>query len=88
MGMVSLYAEIKMLELLEKLCSEKLEGYPTTAEEDREILAKNDMNLTFNESNMVIFRLGEKEVLNLMVEFASNMSRALKGSTREVFLFF
>lgn len=41
------------------------EEYPTSLEEDYEILKRED--LTFNQRNSVLFRSGEKEILSFFM---------------------
>ena len=50
------------------MCEEGLSRYPTTLEEDIEILQRE--NLTFNERNCTLFRSGEKEILVFLIEMA------------------
>ena len=43
--------------------------YPTSYEEDLEILKRTD--LTFNQSNSVLYRSGEKEILQFFIDTTS-----------------
>lgn len=54
-------------------CEKVLRGYPTTLEEDLDILAKDDEGrgpepITENKWNAVLMRSGEKKVLKYLME--------------------
>mmetsp|Transcript_7199 Transcript_7199/g.5468 ORF Transcript_7199/g.5468 Transcript_7199/m.5468 type:complete len:96 (-) Transcript_7199:55-342(-) len=51
------------------MASEALQHYPTTYEEDLEVLKRED--LTFKERNCVLYRSGEKEILHFFIETSS-----------------
>ena len=50
------------------MCVEGLARYPTSYDDDLELLKKDD--LTFNERNCYLFRSGEKEILIFLMEMA------------------
>ena len=60
-----------MLLHLKRLAEEGIAKYPTTLEEDYEILKRDD--LSFNNRNWVLMRSGEKEILNWILPFADTM---------------
>lgn len=57
------------------MSQEALSRYPTTLEEDMEILKRTD--LTFNERNCTLFRSGEKEILVFLIEMADYVNNLL-----------
>ena len=58
-----------MINKLKKLCTDQSIRYPTTYEEDLEILEKKD--LTENQRNSVLCRSGEKLILHKLVRIAN-----------------
>ena len=75
MNVMSLQNELRVLQSINKMCTEGLNKYPTTLRTDMEILYADDVNseLTFNQRNCVLFRVGEKEILQFYIEFADFM---------------
>lgn len=57
------------------MCAEGLARYPTSYEEDMELLKRP--NLTFNERNCVLFRSGEKEILIFLLEMGEYILKLL-----------
>ena len=68
MPTISKRNEKKVWESIKSMCEEGLSRYPSTLEEDMEILQRD--NLTFNERNCTLFRSGEKEILVFLIEMA------------------
>ena len=62
---LSLKNERKVLEKIYSMAKAGLNAYPTTYQEDLEILKRDD--LTFNQRNCVLFRSGEKEILIFLI---------------------
>ena len=60
--------EKKVWGSIKELCEQALQKYPTTWEQDNEIL--KDESLTFNQRNCVLFRSGEKEILHFLIDFS------------------
>ena len=60
---------------IKKMCEAGMSEYPTTKEEDEEILKRED--LTFNQRNCVLFRHGEKEILTFLIDMADLMEKIL-----------
>ena len=48
------------------MCQEAIKEYPTSYEEDLKVLERED--LTFNQSNSVLYRSGEKVILNFFLD--------------------
>ena len=62
--------------LLEQ-CKQNLNEFPDSFEHDLEILKKD--NLTYNERNCIILRVGEKRVYNFLIKFCTKVIDALNG---------
>ena len=75
--MISKENEIKVLKTLKLLCRDSLYDYPTTIEEDIELL--KDDKLTFNQRNCIIFRKGEKVIFKFYINFFDKVLNFLKG---------
>ncbi len=71
---ISLASELKVWVRVEEMAKESLEQYPTSLAEDRALLAKDDEKLSYNERNCVLFRVGEKEILEFLVKTAGRMA--------------
>ena len=65
---ISIRNEKRVLEKIIQLCKTSYEKYPTSYEEDLKILERTD--LTFNNSNCVLFRSGEKKILLYLINIA------------------
>ena len=63
-------------QVVKKMCEEGISEHPTTLEEDVEILKRED--LTFNQRNCVLFRIGEKEILVFLIAMADQMEKILE----------
>jgi len=50
------------------MAAEGLSRYPQTLDEDKVTLKRTDMS--FNESNAILFRAGEKEILVFLLNFS------------------
>uniref|UniRef100_A0A7S3N3N8 Rubisco LSMT substrate-binding domain-containing protein n=1 Tax=Strombidium inclinatum TaxID=197538 RepID=A0A7S3N3N8_9SPIT len=72
---VSLVNELKVWGRVEELARESLERYPSSLEDDRTLLAEDDKEskLSYNERNCVLFRVGEKEILEFLVKSSKRM---------------
>ena len=73
--LISKKNELATWKLIMGYCSEGLEQYPSTKEEDEEILKRED--LTFNMRNCVLFRHGEKEILAFLFELGEKVTQIL-----------
>lgn len=67
-GPLSRANEIQVWQAVKTICTDYLNEYPTTLDQDIELL--KDDSLTFNQRNCVLFRSGEKEILVYFIEFA------------------
>ena len=54
--------ECKVLRKLKEICTKELSRYPTSYQEDYQIL-KNEQEITLNSKNCIIIRMSEKEIL-------------------------
>lgn len=68
-------------QLLKDAAIEAAGRYPQTLEEDVELLKSED--LTMNQRNCVLFRLGEKELFRFLVDCADLMQTLLKQPLKE-----
>jgi hypothetical protein len=77
--------EAKVLAHIKKMCTEALNKYPQTLQEDIKILAEDDANptLSFNQRNCVLFRQGEKEILHFYLEFSDFLTTLLGMKFKE-----
>mmetsp|Transcript_14414 Transcript_14414/g.14025 ORF Transcript_14414/g.14025 Transcript_14414/m.14025 type:complete len:246 (+) Transcript_14414:1026-1763(+) len=66
---LSINNEKKVLQKIYDMSVEAMNKYPTSYEEDQEILKRTD--LTFNQSNSVLYRAGEKEILQFFITTTS-----------------
>lgn len=71
--------EVKVWTSIHRLVSEYLSRFPTTLEEDLEILRDEDCcnKLTSNERNCVVFRVGEKKILRNLLDVSSRFKEVL-----------
>ena len=71
----SLQAEVKVWHKIKKLAEDQLDKYPTSYQEDLELLDKDEKEsgLTYNKRNCVLFRSGEKKILHFLVTTAERM---------------
>lgn len=65
---MNLENETKMWVRIEQLVNDSMSRYTTTLQEDLELLEKDDKehNLTYNERNCILFREGEKQILEFL----------------------
>ena len=63
---LSVRNERKVLEKIYRLAKEGYDKYESSLEEDLKILAE-DKNLTFNLSNCLLYRVGEKKILQFLI---------------------
>jgi len=76
---IDLHTEVRMWRKIHQIATEALAKYPTTLEEDKALLAKEDTaaqgekTLTYNTRNCVLLRVGEKKILNYLLETATNL---------------
>lgn len=59
--------ERKVLRKLKEICTKELSRYPTSYQEDYQIL-KNEQEITLNSKNCIIIRMSEKEILLFFIE--------------------
>ena len=80
---VSISNERTVLLALKELCLECLAKYPTTFQEDLEILEHPPPDLDFSRRNCVLMRSGEKQVLHFLISVADLFMAILaSGSTK------
>lgn len=70
-------------------CEKVLRGYPTTLEEDLDILAKDNEGsgpepISENRRNALLMRSGEKKVLKYLIETADAILPLLEKNLQEV----
>ncbi|CAD8077509.1 unnamed protein product [Paramecium sonneborni] len=70
---VGIQNELDMWNLIENICVHALNKYPTTLEQDNEIL--KICELTINQRNCLILRIGEKKILSFYLQFSKKMSQ-------------
>ena len=65
---------------IKKLAEEALKRYPTTLDEDLEILARdsNERTLSNNIRNCIIYRKSEKAILHFLKECAAKAENLMK----------
>lgn len=80
---LSVRSEKKVLLRMKLEASKVQAGYPTTLEEDLEIL-ETDKDLTFNTRNAILMRSGEKKILKHIIETADIMYRYLDYDLTEI----
>lgn len=64
-------------ETLGSLCAQKLANYPTTLEEDKELLRVRREQLTRNAKNAILFRRAEKRILKQTLALVERETRKL-----------
>ena len=74
-----------MWKRIKKLALESLSFYPTSLEEDQEILDKDEKEkyLSYNENNCVQYRFGEKKILNFLTDSADKFLELTTMSQRD-----
>ena len=65
-----------MLDFLRKMAKLSLDRYPTTIEQDKNLLETN-ATLTYNQKNCIMLRIGEKEVLNEITKFCDGIEKVM-----------
>ena len=76
---IDLHTEVRAWRKIHQIATEALAKYPTTLDEDKALLAKEDAaapadkTLTYNTRNCVLLRVGEKKILNYLLETATNI---------------
>lgn len=76
---IDLHTEVRAWRKIHQIATEALSKYPTTLEEDKALLAKEDAaakeekTLTYNTRNCVLLRVGEKKILHYLLETATNL---------------
>eukprot|EP01103_Thecamoeba_quadrilineata_P008205 TRINITY_DN1796_c0_g1_i2.p1 TRINITY_DN1796_c0_g1~~TRINITY_DN1796_c0_g1_i2.p1 ORF type:complete len:331 (+),score=59.33 TRINITY_DN1796_c0_g1_i2:469-1461(+) len=73
--------ELKSLEKIIKMCTKKINKYPSTVEDDKKILKEREGELNFNEQNAIKFRLEEKEILMSALEKTERYLRQNNDNT-------
>ena len=68
---ISLENEERALKRLHVVCKDTIKDFITTCEQDAALLSTD--KLTFNERNCIIFRMGEKKVLQYYVDLTSHL---------------
>ena len=71
---------------IDKVCDEALKRYPTTLEEDIELLRRDQENagaLSYNKRNCILYRKSEKEVLYFFKDCASKVEKLAKMTEKE-----
>ena len=76
---IDLHTEVRAWRKIHQIATEALAKYPTTLDEDKALLAKEDAatpadkTLTYNTRNCVLLRVGEKKILNFLLDTATNI---------------
>lgn len=70
---------------LEKLSEKCLEEYDTSFEEDMEILETKESELSYNASNCIKLRAGEKEVLREIIKFCQSVKKLINFTPQVTF---
>jgi hypothetical protein len=76
---IDLHTEVRAWRKIHQIATEALAKYPTTLDEDKALLAKEDeaapadKTLTYNTRNCVLLRVGEKKILNYLLDTATNI---------------
>ena len=78
---ISKELEIKVLKHLSLLCRRALGKYPTTFEEDQNLL-KSKKNISFNLRNSLLLLMSEKTVLSYFIYFCEYCLELLKLKTQ------
>ena len=78
---VSIALEKRVFAHVKQLCEVALSKFPNSLEKDYELLKLD--TLTFNESNCILFRSGEKEILHFLIEFSDYVTDLLGMSFKE-----
>ena len=82
--------ELRVLKKIHEICIKELSKYPSSLEEDQELIRKeqnNEITLTYNIRNCVIMRLGEKKILNFYLILA-RYCEDLFTKTEKVYLLY
>ncbi|CAD8056186.1 unnamed protein product [Paramecium primaurelia] len=74
---IGIYNELEMWKMIGRICKKALKYYPTTFEQDQEIL--QICELTTNQRNCLILRMGEKEILKFYYQFSEKMKQLLSN---------
>jgi len=86
---IDLHTEIRAWRKIHQIATESLAKYPTTLEEDKALLAKEsaatpaDRTLTYNTSNCVKLRVGEKKILHYLADTATALVTIGQMETRK-----
>ncbi|CAD8091297.1 unnamed protein product [Paramecium sonneborni] len=84
---IGIYNELDMWKMIGRICKKALKQYPTTFEQDQEIL--KICELTTNQRNCLILRMGEKEILKFYQQFSDKMKQLLSNFNQlEINIFF
>ncbi|CAD8175344.1 unnamed protein product [Paramecium octaurelia] len=78
---LGIHNELDMWDLIRRICYVALSRYPTTLEQDKEILQICD--LTTNQRNCLILRMGEKEILKFYYQFSEKMKQLLSNFNQQ-----
>ena len=72
--------EAKAWKLISSACDKNLSRYPTTLQEDIELLAKDDQepSLGFNIRNCILYRKGEKDILHYLKDCCDKIQKCVK----------
>ena len=68
---------------IQELTLYKLQNYTTTFEEDSNLLASKESNLTSNQRNMVKLRMGEKTILMSIFEMSDAILKLMQLDKKE-----
>jgi hypothetical protein len=75
---LSIINEVATWQELQSMCQQSLEAYPHTLNRDREIFAKAD--LSGNQQNIMILRMGEKRILTQLIEISAEVLLILSST--------
>lgn len=82
---ISLVNEVKVWIRIQGIVNQALSRYPTSLEEDNDLLNKDDAEniFTSNEKNCVLYRQGEKIILTFLKTAAERFLKLLSMSQKE-----
>eukprot|EP00742_Colponemidia_sp_Colp-10_P004263 GILJ01004548.1.p1 GENE.GILJ01004548.1~~GILJ01004548.1.p1 ORF type:complete len:447 (-),score=75.82 GILJ01004548.1:54-1394(-) len=74
--------DIAVYKHIKTVCRERLNGYPTTAQEDEDLLASD--SLSARQRSAILFRLSEKRLLQRTMQLCQDHAKSLKQPKSEI----
>ena len=81
---LSLENEFAMIERVKKVCEDQLKLYLTSLEEDEKRINNDEEQLSTNERNCIMLRMGEKSILRFYISFADKVLPLFKLRFKDV----